>query len=386
MTDGRSAFGVVMVLYPTLGGSSTVAVELAHHLARRGHRVHLVSTGVPFAMSRLPEADAGRLVFHRVEVPSYPLFTHAPYDLALATKLAEVAQSEHVDVIHVHYAVPHTAAAVMARDMARSRAPAVVTTLHGTDATLTGPDPAIRAAVAHALRRSDAVTAVSSYLAAQARAAFGLTEVAVIPDFVDLRHVTPAVRARTRAALAGPEDAVLLHVSNFRPVKNTLDVAKVFERVARVHPAILVLCGDGPDAGSTLAYLEARGLADRVRFLGMQADPFPVMAAADVFLLPTSGEGFGLSALEAMAAGVPVVGTSAGGLTEVVEDGVSGYLLPVHDVDGMADAALRLLEPGRRAAMGEAARRRAAHFSSSRVVARYEALYTRLAAPSPPAS
>lgn len=373
--DADEALRIGMVLYPSLGGSSTVAVELARHLVRRGHAVHLVSTGVPFAMSRLHEAEAGRLVYHHVEVPTYPLFAHAPYDLALATKIAEVAAAERLDVIHVHYAVPHSAAAVLAREMVDPARPAVVTTLHGTDVTLTGADPALRPAVAYSLRRCAAVTAVSEFLAARARETFGLDRVAVIPDFVEIRHVSSGARARTRAVLAPGDEALLVHASNFRPVKNALDVAEIFIRVARRRPSVLVLCGDGPDAGPCLRRLGEAGLTDRVRFLGVQSDLGPLLAAADVFLLPTSGEGFGLAALEAMAAGVPVVGASAGGLPEVVEDGVSGFLLPVHAVDAMAEAALRLLDPGRHRAMADAARRRAGHFSAARVVSRYEALY-----------
>jgi N-acetyl-alpha-D-glucosaminyl L-malate synthase BshA len=364
-----------MVLYPSLGGSSTVAVELGRHLARRGHVVHLVSTGVPFALSRLHDAEAGRLVHHRVEVPSYPLFAHAPYDLALATKLAEVATAERLDILHVHYAVPHAAAAVLARAMMAAPRPAVVATLHGTDVTLTGRDPALRPAVAFSLNRSQRVTAVSSYLAEAARAIFGLDRIEVIPDFVDLRPVSTPARERTRAALAAPGEAVIAHASNFRPVKNIPDVVAVFERVARTTPAVLVLVGDGPEAGAALARLADAGLAGRVRFLGVQSDPLPVLAAADVLLLPTSGEGFGLTALEAMAVGVPVVGTMAGGLPEVVEHGQSGYLLDVHAVDAMAEAVLATLEPTRHAVMAAAARRRAARFSAARVVPRYEALY-----------
>jgi L-malate glycosyltransferase len=366
---------VGMVLYPSLGGSSMVAVELARHLVRRGHAVHLVSTGVPFALSRLHEAEAGRMVYHRVEVPTYPLFAHPPYDLALAAKIAEVSRLESLDVVHVHYAVPHAAAAVLARDMLEPPRPAVVTTLHGTDVTLTGADPALRPAVAHSLNACAAVTAVSAYLAERARETFGLGRVAVIPDFVEMRHVSDAVRARTRTALAPGGEAMLLHASNFRPVKNALDVAEIFIRVARDQPSVLVLCGDGPDAGACLRRLDEAGLTRQVRFLGEQSDLGPVMAASDVFLLPTAGEGFGLAALEAMAAGVPVVGTRAGGLPEVVEDGVSGFLLPVHAVGAMADAALRLLDPACHRAMAEAARQQAGHFSATRVVPRYEALY-----------
>ncbi len=382
---GVSALGVDplrigMVLYPSLGGSSTVAIELSRFLVRRGHAVHLVSTGEPFALSRLNEGEAGRMVHHRVEVPSYPLFAHAPYDLAMATKIAEVATAERLDVIHVHYAVPHAAAAVLARELAAPVRPSVVTTLHGTDVTLTGADPALRPAVANSLRRSDAVTAVSEYLRGRALATFGLEQVVVIPDFVEMRHIAPAVRARMRAALAPAGEAVLMHASNFRPVKNVLDVAEVFIRVARRMPAVLSLCGDGPDAGACLSRLAEAGLADRVRFLGARRDLAPVLAAADLFLLPTSGEGFGLAALEAMAAGVPVLGTVAGGLPEVVEDGVSGCLLPVHAVDAMADAAVGMLHPDRHRAMSEAARRRASRFSPGSVVGRYEDLYRSLRA------
>lgn len=378
MVAAGLALRVGMVLYPSLGGSSAVAVDLAHQLVRRGHVVHLVSTEVPFALSRLREREAGRLAYHRVDVPAYPLFAYPPYDLALASKIAEVARAERLDVVHAHYAVPHAAAAVMAREMAMPWPLRVVTTLHGTDVTLTGADPALRWAVAHSLGHCDAVTAVSDYLAGRARETFGLKAVTVIADFVEPRRVSDGMRRRTRAALADPADAVLLHASNFRPVKNTLDVAEVFIRVARQRPAVLVLCGDGPEAGACLARLAQAGLSDRVRFLGVQSDLAAVMSASDLFVLPTAGEGFGLAALEAMAQGVPVVGARAGGLPEVVGDTGAGALLAVHDVAAMAAAALLLLEPGRHVEAASAARVRAASFSPARVVSRYEALYRSL--------
>jgi len=380
-----ASLAVGMVLYPSLGGSSAVAVELAQALARRGHRVHLVSTDVPYAMARVRPADAARLVYHRVEVPTYPLFVHAPYDLAMAAKLAEVAAAERLDVLHVHYAVPHVLSAVVARDMMPADArPAVVVTLHGTDVTLTGADPLLRPAVAHALSRADALTAVSAYLAGLAAQTFAVPAPEAIPDFVDHRAVGPAVRERERRALAPGGEAVVLHASNFRPVKQVGDVVAVFARLAATVPAVLVLCGDGPEAATALARARDLGVIDRVRFLGARGDLAPIMAASDLFLLPTAGEGFGLAALEAMVQGVPVIGTRLGGLPEVVEDGASGYLLPLHDVDGMAEAALRTLEPARHAVMSAAARARAGAFTPGRIVPRYEAVYRRAGAQARP--
>jgi N-acetyl-alpha-D-glucosaminyl L-malate synthase BshA len=358
-----------------------VAAELARCLAHRGHRVHLISTDVPFAMSRYGEEERRLVTLHRVQVPQHPLFAYGPYGLALASKLAQVAQEEGLDVVHVHYAVPHAAAAVMARDMVRPLRLAVLATLHGSDVTLTGVDPSLQPAVAHSLRRCDGVTAVSHYLACRAQQAFSLSRVQVIPDFVDVRRIHPRPDAQLRASLAQPEEAVLLHASNFRPVKNALDVVEVFARVVRRRPAVLVLCGDGPEAGAAAARLAELGLSHKAHFLGVRADVARLLAVADVFLLPSSGEGFGLAALEAMAAGVPVVGTHSGGLPEVVRHGETGLLLPVHDIEGMAQAVMHLLEPDRHQAMAQAARAWAAKaFSSARVVPRYEALYGRLVA------
>lgn len=365
-----------MVLYPSLGGSGTVAIELARHMVRLGHVVHIFSMDVPFATGRLNERETSRLVFHRVEVPAYPLFVHAPYTLALANKLAEVAQADRLDVIHVHYAVPHAAAAVFAKAMVFPAPLPVIATLHGTDVTLTGKEPTLRKAVGFSLQRCDAVTAVSRALAQEAEKAFGLQGIEVIPNFVDVRLLRPRPASRIREALAKPHEAILFHASNFRRVKNALDVAEIFVRVARTRPSVLVLCGDGPDAGSLLSRLHAAGLDRKVRFLGVQADLHTVMAVADAFLLPSTGEGFGLAALEAMAAGVPVIGTDVGGLPEVVESGKTGFLLPVHDVDGMAEATLKALQPTQRTLMGHLARARAARlFSHSRVVPRYVQLY-----------
>ncbi len=363
---------VGLVCYPSQGGSGVVATELAHELAHRGHYIHLISYQPPFRLSR----GKGRIQFHRVEVPDHPLFRYPPYILALANKIAEVARYEGLDVVHVHYAVPHSVAAVLAREIVAPRGLPVVVTLHGTDVTQTGSDPSIRDAVAWSLVRADLVTAVSDSLAARAREAFGLADVRRIYNFINPLVLRRRADRSLREQYARPEEAVLIHLSNFRPVKNVGDVLRVFAGVHRHRPAVLLLGGDGPE--SALAHHMARelGVEARVHFLGVQEDVAPLLSIADLFLLPSSDESFGLGALEAMACEVPVIATRTGGLPEVVTDGVTGFLLSVGDVDGMVHACLSALEPARHALLSVAARRRAIdHFSSHRILPQVEEAY-----------
>lgn len=361
---------VGIVCYPTYGGSGVVATELASSLARRGHVAHLFSYAPPARLA----TDGSRVRFHTVEVLAYPLFRYPPYDLALASEILEVAEAEGLDLVHAHYAVPHAIAAYLARECLGSRAFRTVTTLHGTDITLVGSDPSYRAMTRFGILRSDAVTSVSEHLRRETRRIFGTErEIAVIPNFVD----TAAFRPRTRRPPAGPP--TIVHVSNFRPVKRVGDLVSAFGRVARESPARLLLVGDGPDR--PLAERRARevGCESRVTFLGEQPDVASILVDADLFLLTSETESFGLSALEAMACGIPVVATKAGGVPEVVRDGKDGILREPGDVAGLAEACLALLrDPARRARMGASARRRAVRsFSRDAVVDRYLDLYGR---------
>ncbi len=370
---------IAIVCYPTHGGSGVVASELAIALADSGHDVHVVSYAVPF---RLRGFHPG-VRFHEVEIASYPLLRFPPYTLGLATKLAEVASEEGLDVIHAHYAVPNAVSAFLAREIIGSPRPRLVTTLHGTDITLVGADRSFDRVIRFALERSDAVTAVSGYLAERTRRDFSPhLPIAVIPNFVDTALPPADTSACAREAWAPAGEAILMHISNFRPVKRISDVVRVFHAVRQEEPARLVLIGEGPERLFAQQLVRELELGDDVLFLGQQDDVQGLLACADLLLLPSEQESFGLTALEAMVARVPVIATSIGGLPEVVTDGEAGRLLPVGDVSGMARAALKLIrDPGSRKAMGRAGRERAKrHFRRELVVPRYEALYRRLAA------
>jgi len=346
-------------------------------LASRGHEVHFITYQQPF---RLP-VFLPRVHFHEVDVGRYPLFQYPPYDLALAVRMHEVVIKERLDLLHVHYAIPHATSAWIAKEMLRKegRDIKVITTLHGTDITIVGQDPSFHAITKFSIEKSDRITAVSDFLKDETLRAFGCAgcEVQVIHNFVD-----PAVydRARyapeLRTALAG-ERKVLMHISNFRPVKRVVDVVRTFARIRKDVPSILVMVGDGPDRGEAENEARALGVESDVHFLGRIESVAPLLASADLFFLMSDRESFGLSALEALACGVPAFGYNVGGLPEVIRDGVTGYLRPVGDVDGIAAAAVSLLrDPTRLAAMRTAAASDArARFSLNAVVAQYEALY-----------
>ncbi len=363
--------------YPTYGGSGAVATELGMALASRGHEVHFITYQQPF---RLP-VFLPRVHFHEVDVGRYPLFQYPPYDLALAVRMHEVVIKERLDLLHVHYAIPHATSAWIAKEMLHKegRDIKVITTLHGTDITIVGQDPSFHAITKFSIEKSDRITAVSDFLKDETLRAFGCAgcEVQVIHNFVD-----PAVydRARyapeLRTALAG-ERKVLMHISNFRPVKRVVDVVRTFARIRKDVPSILVMVGDGPDRGEAENEARALGVESDVHFLGRIESVAPLLASADLFFLMSDRESFGLSALEALACGVPAFGYNVGGLPEVIRDGVTGYLRPVGDVDGIAAAAVSLLrDPTRLAAMRTAAASDArARFSLNAVVAQYEALY-----------
>ena len=368
-----------LTCYPTYGGSGAMATELGIALASRGHEVHFVTYQQPF---RLP-SFLPRIFFHEVEVGRYPLFEYPPYDLALAVRMHEVVQDQRLDLIHCHYAIPHATSAWIAREMLRAQGSdlRVVTTLHGTDITIVGQDPSFHAITKFSIERSDRITAVSEFLRSETIAAFGCTgcQVEVIHNFVDPGIYDRAAHPPALAPLVGADRKVLMHISNFRAVKRVRDVVRVFARVAKQVPSVLVMVGDGPERVDAEHEARALGVEHDVRFLGKIEAVAPLLASADLFLLPSQSESFGLSALEALASGVPVVASRAGGLPEVVRDGETGALCAVGDVDGMADAALAILrDPARWRAMSAAAAADArARFALDAVVSRYEALYER---------
>jgi N-acetyl-alpha-D-glucosaminyl L-malate synthase BshA len=364
-----------IVSYPTVGGSGAVAGELAKQLARRGHEIHVISYRLPFRLGGFQQ----NVCFHQVDVSSYPLFEYPPHELALAVKMAEAARDHALELFHVHYAIPHAIAGFLAQQMLGSGAPRMVTTLHGTDITIVGQDRSFFEITRFGIERSDAVTAVSEFLQRMTAVEFQIKQpIAVIPNFVDLDQYR--LEREDRRGFAAPGQKVLLHVSNFRPVKRVLDVIRIFERVAREVDSVLLMVGEGPERSSAQALGRRLGLTDRMRFLGQQQAIEEIVGLADVFLLPSELESFGLSALEAMARGVPVVGSDAGGLPEVVRHAESGYLLPVGDVEGMATRTIEILKDDeRRREMGQAARHRVESlFGAERVVGEYEAVYARV--------
>jgi L-malate glycosyltransferase len=362
--------------YPTYGGSGAVATELGLDLARRGHEVHFITYDSPFRLRGYSE----RVFFHQVEtrMGRYPLFDHFPYTLALASKQHEVVLREELDLLHVHYAIPHATTAYLAREMLKGeRSLRVITTLHGTDITLVGQESSFYAITKFSIERSDGVTAVSNYLRDETYRAFGCggCDVRVVPNFVNLQEYRPGAPG-CRDTVAPEGHKVITHVSNFREVKRVKDVVRVFARVRRAMPATLVMIGDGPERVD--AENEARDLAvtDDVRFLGRLDSVASLLQASDLFILPSQTESFGLAALEAMACGAPVVASRAGGLPEVIDDGLNGILEPVGSVEAMGRRAVELLrDPERHAAMRAAAIAKAEQFSADRIVPLYEAYY-----------
>lgn len=367
---------IAVLCHTGAGGSGVVATELGLLVAQAGREVHFVGSAVPFRLSG--QRGLRGPYFHQVGGFAYALFDQPYPELAATNTLSEVISEHGVQLTHAHYAIPHASAAIHARAITgRSR---VVTTLHGTDVTLVGAEPAFRHTTRHAIERSDHVTAVSHFLAEQTREVFGTArEIEVIHNFVDagrfVRVTDPAVRAR----FAHPDEALIVHVSNFRPVKRVEDVVQVFARVASEIPARLLMVGDGPERPRAFELAGQLGVMGRTHFLGSFPDVETVLGISDLFLLPSSNESFGLAALEAMSCEVPVVAARAGGVPEVVEDGVTGFLVPVGDVDAMADAALRVLrDRALYLGMGAAGRQAAlTRFHPGLIVPRYLEAYAR---------
>jgi len=360
--------------YPAVGGSGIVATELAMALAAGGDEVHVFSYALP---SRL-RLDDPRLFYHEVVVPVYPLFDYPPYSLALATKLVEVARHERLDLVHVHYAVPNAVSAVLAREILAPQPLKVVTTLHGTDITLVGNDPNYLETTRYGIEKSDAVTAVSSALRRATTEQLGAkVPIEVVPNFIDPTRFEQASERAGARRWAESGEKILVHISNFRPVKRVLDVVGVFERVLAETSARLLLVGDGPERVKVESYCREQGICSSITFIGNLPLIEEVLVGADLFLLPSETESFGLAALEALSCEVPVIATDVGGLPEVVVDGECGFLREVGDVDGMAAAARSLLgDEERRRAFGVAGRRRAVEcFSQASVVERYRSIY-----------
>ena len=336
--------------YPTYGGSGVVATELGIELAQRGHEIHFITYSQPFRL-REPQAN---IIFHEVEVSSYPLFDYPPYDLALATRMAEVAQFYSLDLLHVHYAIPHSVSALLAKQMlASAQRPhkfPFVTTFHGTDITLVGLDRSYLPITRFSIEQSDGVTAISNYLRERTYKEFNVrNEIEVIYNFVncDIYRRTPEVMAK-RSEFAADDERLLVHLSNFRPVKRVCDVIEIFDRVQKKVPAKLILIGDGPDRSRAEWLAMEKGIHERVIFLGKQDLVHEKLALADVMLLPSELESFGLAALEAMACEVVPIATRVGGVPEVIEHGVSGYMADVGDVATMARYAIDLLSDSAR--------------------------------------
>ncbi|HUQ49143.1 MAG TPA: N-acetyl-alpha-D-glucosaminyl L-malate synthase BshA [Terriglobales bacterium] len=370
--------------YPTYGGSGVVATELGIELAQRGHEIHFISYSLPI---RLTEAHAN-IHFHEVNVSQYPLFQYPPYDLALATRMAEVADTYNLDLLHVHYAIPHSVSALLAKQMlatARNgskRKLPFVTTLHGTDITLVGLDRSYLPITRFSIEQSDGVTAISNYLRERTLKEFDVqNEIKVIHNFVNCDlYRRDGAAAEDRALYAKPDERILVHLSNFRPVKRVLDVVEIFDRVQKKLPSKLLMIGDGPERSNAEWMAKKKGIQDKVIFLGKADNIHEKLPVADLMLMPSELESFGLAALEGMACKVPAIATNVGGVPELITHKENGYLAEVGDVDTMSKYAIEVLtDDAKLKNMGEAARFEAqSRFCSSKIILRYEEFYARV--------
>jgi N-acetyl-alpha-D-glucosaminyl L-malate synthase BshA len=367
-----------IVCYPTFGGSGVVATELGIALAAKGHQVHFISYSQPFRL----DTFSGNLFYHEVPVANYPLFEFLPYEISLTSKLVDVVMHQDLDLLHVHYAIPHASAAFLAREILKSRGKNIpfITTLHGTDITLVGRDPSYRPVIEFAINMSDGVTAVSDSLRKDTLEYFSVNrEIEVIPNFIDLDNYGKVYDQCYKSTYAPNGEMILTHISNFRPVKRIADVVKVFEKVHREIPSKLLLAGDGPERSNVENLARELGVINDVIFLGKTKAIERILCMSDLFLLTSESESFGLSSLEAMASGVPVISTNTGGIPEVNQQGFSGFLSNVGDVDDMASNAIKLLkDPAMLKQFGAQAKQRAAMFSEQAILPMYEEMYARL--------
>ena len=365
---------IAIVCYPTFGGSGVVATELGLALARKGHQVHFITYSYPVRLDFLEM----NIHFHEVHVEEYPLFHYQPYELALSSKMAYVVKTYNIDILHVHYAIPHAYAGYMAKQMLKREGIEVpmITTLHGTDITLVGNHPTYKEAVTVSINESDVVTSVSESLKRDTLRLFNVDkDIKVIPNFIGLQK-TERVSPCKRSVMASVDELIVTHISNFRKVKRVDDVVRVFYGIQQQLPAKLIMVGDGPEREIADQLCKDLGIKKKVLFLGNTSDIDRILCFTDLFLLPSESESFGLSALEAMAAGVPIVSSNAGGLSEVNEEGVSGYLCPIGDVQTMAEKAIYILsDKDRLAQFKQNARKVAARFDEEKIIPMYEALY-----------
>ncbi len=364
-----------IVCYPTFGGSGVVATELGKALADRGHQVHFVTYNQPARLDLFSE----NLFYHEVSVSNYPLFDFPPYELALASRLVDVVRFEKLDVLHVHYAIPHASAAFMAKQILLTYGIyiPVVTTLHGTDITLVGRDRTFKPVVTFSINKSDGVTAVSEHLRNDTYSFFEIeNDIRVIPNFIDLTRFNLKAKDHFKKAIAPFGEKIIVHTSNFRKVKRTQDVVKIFAQLVKTIPSKLLMVGDGGERSYCEQLCRDLGVWENVRFLGKQDAVEEILSVSDLFLMPSESESFGLAALEAMACKVPVISTNAGGLPELNVDGVTGFLKDVGDVDGMAEKAIYILEDeARLEQFKENALARAKEFDLANILPIYENYY-----------
>lgn len=364
-----------IVCYPTFGGSGVVATELGKALAKEGHEVHFITYSQPTRLDFFNE----NLFYHQVDVRTYPLFQYPPYELVLSSKMVDVVKYEKLDLLHVHYAIPHASAAYMAKQMLATEGISipVVTTLHGTDITLVGKDSSFAPVVTFSINASDGVTAVSEHLRSETYDYFNITkDIRVIPNFVDLSRFKRQRKDHFKKAICPNDEYLIVHTSNFRKVKRVEDAVKAFEKIRRQVPSKLLLVGDGPERTNVEKLCRELGTCEDIRFLGKLEAIEEVLSVSDLFLMPSEKESFGLAALEAMACEVPVISSNAGGLTELNIDGETGFALPIGDIEGMTEKALHILSsPERLKEFKHHALQRAQEFEISKIVPHYEALY-----------
>ncbi len=363
-----------IVCYPTFGGSGVIATELGKALAKEGHKVHFITYSQPSRLDFLSE----NLFYHEVNIRSYPLFEYAPYELALASKMVDVVKNEGLDLLHVHYAIPHASAAYMAKQILKTQGIAipVVTTLHGTDITLVGKDASYEPVVTFSINQSDGVTAVSEDLRRETFESFKITnDIEVIPNFIDLEKFKKQKKDHFKKAICPEGEALIVHTSNFRKVKRVGDVIRIFANIHNEIPSKLLMIGDGPERVRAEAQCRDLGINDAVRFLGKLEAVEEVLSVADLFLMPSEKESFGLAALEAMACEVPVISSNTGGLPELNIQGGTGFLSNVGDIEDMTRKALFVLDKNNLPRFKENALRRAQEFDISRILPLYESYY-----------